>query len=81
MKKESNFLKGIKGVYTDEWSKWEHKNILTPIILKEMAMTVGYSRISFNKRDGSVSKLIPLEYRPASDRSRKNGNIFADLIK
>lgn len=81
MKKKSNFLKGIAGVYTDEWSRWNHKNVLTPLMLKEMATTVGYTRVLFNKRDGSTSKLIPLEFRPSSDRPNKDGNIFADLIK
>jgi predicted SAM-dependent methyltransferase len=81
LKGKSNFSKGMEGVYVDEWLRWGHKNVLTPTTLKEMAITVGYSKVVFNKRDGSISKLTPLEYRPASDRSSKDGNIFADLIK
>jgi hypothetical protein len=81
LEKGSEFSKGLNGVNTGEWSRWGHKNVLTPAMLKEMATIVGYSRIIFSKRDRSLSKLIPLEYRPASDRLRKGGNIFADLIK
>jgi len=81
LEKKSNFSKGMNGVCLDEWLRWGHKNILTFASLKEMATVVGYSRILFNERNESISKCIPLEYRPASDRSSKNGNIFADLIK
>ena len=81
MEKSSDFLKGIEGVYTAEWTRWEHKNILTPNTLKEMAFMVGYKKILFQKRDISKSKLIPLEFRPGFDRNILDGNIFADLIK
>jgi len=80
MKENSNFSKGKIGIYEREWNKHRHLNVLTPKILEEMAKMIGYSKISFNKRDKSISKEIPLEYRPGDDR-KESGNIFADLIK
>lgn len=77
----SNFTKGLKGVYSDEWDRWQHKSVLTPKTIVEMAEIVGYSKIILSKRDSSISRLIPFEYRPGSDRLKKEGNIFVDLIK
>lgn len=83
MQKKSDFKKGFKGVYIFEWNKWRHKNILTPRILKEMALMVGYSDVIFNTRDKSISDQTPLEYRPAplNEPVDDNEQIFADLIK
>ena len=78
---KSKFNKGYGGVYSDEWDKWHHINVLTPKTIVEMAETVGYSKVILSKRDKSISKFIPLEFRPGSDRSEDNGNIFVDLIK
>ena len=80
MKKNSIFNKGIDGVYVEEWEINEHINILTPNLLNELALLVGYKKVIFNNRNNSISDLIPLEYRPTFDRE-ENGNIFADLIK
>ena len=80
MKDHSDFTKGYNGVYIYEWDKHKDLNVLTPDMLKEMAITVGYSKIFFNTRNKSLSNEIPLEYRPADDRT-EDGNIFADLIK
>lgn len=80
MKQNSNFKLGKKGVYEKEWSKYVHKQILTPNILKELALLVGYTKVVFGERDKSISPLIPKEYRPGDDRP-EDGNIFADLIK
>lgn len=80
MRDNSDFSKGFSGVYFGEWDKNRHKNLLTPSSLQELALMVGYSKVIFNSRDKSISKLIPKEYRP--DLSRPvDGNIFADLIK
>ena len=81
MKKNSNFTKGFKGVYIEEWNKYEHLNILTPSMLEEMALMIGYSRIIFNSRNKSISNLIPLEFRPNLKTRGENENFFADLIK
>lgn len=81
MRDHSDFSKGMRGVYFSEWDKHKHINVLTPSLLQEMASMVGYGEILFNKRDASVSSLIPSEYRPAGDRPESDGNIFADLIK
>jgi predicted SAM-dependent methyltransferase len=81
MRDHSNFSRGYDGVYTDEWNKHGHLNVLTPNLLKEMALMVGYSKVVFTGRDQSTSKLIPLEYRPDPKTRGEYGNIFADLIK
>lgn len=80
MRDNSDFSKGFEGVYFGEWDKHLHKNVLTPSSLQELALMVGYSKVIFNSRDKSISKLIPKEYRPGRDRPA-DGNIFADLIK
>ena len=80
MQKNSDFKKGFKGVFVDEWDRHGHSNVLTPGMLEEMATMVGYSKILFRKRDQSISRDIPLEYRPSRTNSQRV-NIFADLIK
>lgn len=81
MRDKSNFSKGFEGVFFEEWDKHHHKNLFTPESLKEIALMVGYSEVKFGKRNQSVSKLIPLEYRPDPKDRPEDGNIFADLIK
>jgi len=83
MRDDSNFLKGASGVYIDEWNKHKHLNVFTHSLLRELALLIGYSKVIFNGRDQSISKLIPIEYRPApTSRCRsRHRNIFADLIK
>lgn len=81
MRKNSNFSKGFAGVYKDEWNNHRHLDVLTPKILEEYAVMVGYSKVVFNSKNGSTSPLLPKEYRPSGDRSQENGNIFADLVK
>ncbi|MBA3047755.1 methyltransferase domain-containing protein [Patescibacteria group bacterium] len=81
MDNDSDFTKGFNGVFIHEWDKHRHINILTPKILEEMALTVGYSKVIFTTRDNSTSKYIPLEYRPDPISRSDNGNIFADLVK
>lgn len=81
MRDYSDFSKGFAGVYVDEWDRWHHLNVLTPALLKEMALMVGYSSVVFNGRDQSIIKeYLPVEYRPSPNRP-ENGNIFADLVK
>ena len=81
MKEKSTFTLGKTGVYVDEWYKHGHLNLLTPNLLEEMALMVGYSKVLFTGRDKTTSKLIPLEYRPDPKDRSEYGNIFADLIK
>ncbi|MCU0513265.1 MAG: class I SAM-dependent methyltransferase [Anaerolineae bacterium] len=80
MRQSSDFTRGFAGVYVQEWDLYAHLNILSPGTLEELARLVGYSSVTFNHRDGSVSPLIPPEYRPGQDRP-EDGNLFADLIK
>ena len=81
MKKHSNFKLGMEGVYKPEWEKHIHKNVLSPVILKEMALLIGYKKVKFKKRNQSKAKDLPLEYRPDPHDRPENGNIFAVLIK
>lgn len=83
MRENSFFKKGKDGVFVNEWNVWHHHNIISPTILKEMALMVGYSSVEFNGKNASAIKdQLPIEYRPDElDRSSLDGNIFADLIK
>ncbi|MFX0134188.1 MAG: methyltransferase domain-containing protein [Candidatus Hodarchaeota archaeon] len=80
MEAHSNFSKGKSGVFIEEWDEPRHVNILTPLMLEELAKMIGYSKVIFNSRNNSTSKLIPLEYRPRPAKPEYR-NIFADLIK
>ena len=81
MRDHSDFSKGFAGVYVEEWNRCHHLNVLTPALLEEMALMVGYSSVIFNGRDQSIIKEhLPLEYRPSPKRP-EDGNIFADLVK
>jgi predicted SAM-dependent methyltransferase len=64
MRDHADFSHGYEGVYVAESDKHGHLNVLTPKILKEMALMVGYSKVVFTARDQSASELIPREYRP-----------------
>jgi hypothetical protein len=56
---------------------------MSPDILKEMAMMVGYCDIKFNSKNNSIAvDLLPSEYRPnENDRPAHDSNVFADMIK
>lgn len=81
MRDFSDFTKGLKGVFIGEWDNHQHINVLTPCLLQELALMVGYSKVIFNGRNLSVSALVPLEYRPDPNDRPEDGNIFADLVK
>jgi len=81
MKEHSNFKLGMYGVYTEEWNKNHHINVMTPYALQEMGRMIGYSEVILQQRNKSMSNLIPLEYRPDPHDRPEYGNIFADLIK
>jgi len=81
MRINSKFYKGREGVFVREWDDNSHVNLFTKEYLKEIATLIGYSKIIFNSKNSSISKGIPLEYRPSEDRDQVEGNIFADLIK
>lgn len=81
MMQYSDFKIGMAGIYKPEWEKHIHKNVLTPKILEEMALLVGYKKIIFSSRNKSKAKGLPLEYRPDPNDRPEDGNIFADLIK
>lgn len=81
MRDHSDFKKGFASIYVGEWDRWHHLSVLTPAMLEEMSKMVGYSKVIFNERDKSISALVPLEYRLGEARPKRDGNIFADLVK
>ena len=78
MRDYSDFTKGGQGVYVQEWDNHQHINVLTPVMLQEMALMVGYSKVLFNGRNQSICPLVPSEYRPDPNDRPEDGNIFAD---
>ena len=82
MQRHSHFAQGMKGVYTKEWTDWQHVSLFTRHSLEEMARLVGYREVVFNLKNQSVSPHRPkFEIRPGDDRDPLVGNIFADLLK
>lgn len=81
MRDHSDFTRGLAGTYTEEWDRWHHLNVFTPSYLEEVACMVGYGRVEFNERDGSLSPLVVAELRPTSGDRPEDGNLFADLVK
>jgi predicted SAM-dependent methyltransferase len=81
MRDHSDFTRGLTGTYTDEWDQWHHHNIFTPRYLEEVATMVGYGKVQFNERNGSISPLVVTELRPTPGNRPEDGNIFADLIR
>lgn len=79
MRDFSTFTQGAAGVHIGEWDRSHHVSVLTPSMLAEYARMVGYSEVIFNTKNGSISPLVPPEYRP-SDRPL-DGNLYADLVK
>lgn len=80
MKKHSDFTKGKSGVYTNEWNKHGHLNVLTPRYLEEIARLVGYREVVFTTKDTSQLEHLPRGYRPGPDRLNTE-QIFCDLVK
>lgn len=81
MRSRSHFDLGLKGVYNNEWDRHQHFNVLTEVVLKELALMVGYSEVFISSRDKSISGAIPREYRPDPSDRPTEGNLFADLVK
>jgi predicted SAM-dependent methyltransferase len=81
MRDHSDFTRGLAGIHTGEWDQWHHLNVFTPRYLEEMALMVGYSRVEFNERNGSVNPDVVPELRPTPGDRPEDGNVFADLIK
>jgi len=83
MRDNSHFEKGKDGVFVGEWDNWHHYSLMSPTILKDMALIVGYTDVYFNSKNKSiVAEELPLEYRPdEKDRPAVDGNVFADLVK
>lgn len=81
MRAHSDFSKGFAGVYQQEWDKHVHKNILTAHMLEILAKMVGYKKIIHQKRNKSLAKGLPLEYRPDPKDRPEVGNLYLDIIK
>lgn len=80
MRTMSDFSKGRDGVY-DEWAAWHHVNVPTKATLEEQAKIVGYSKVHFNEKNGTVSGVKFRERRPGGQYDQVEYNIFADLEK
>ena len=80
MSNNSNFSKGIGGVYQGEM-QWGHQCILTPRYLEEIALMVGYRAVVYTTKDNGVSIFAEADMRPGADRDPILGNIYADLLK
>jgi hypothetical protein len=83
MRDNSNFNKGKAGVFNGEWDYWHHFNVISPAILQELAVIVGYTQVIFNSKNKSIAAdKLPLEYRPdEKNRPAADSNVFADLVK
>lgn len=81
MKQNSDFAKGIRGVYAGEKEQWGHIALLTPDYLKEIAFMIGYREVVFTTKSHGVSPFAEADIRPLSDRDGVFGNIYADLLK
>jgi predicted SAM-dependent methyltransferase len=82
MRRHSHFEDGMEGVYTGEWTNWDHINLFTRHSLEEMARLVGYREVVFTLKNQGVSPYrLVNEVRPDDDRDPLTGNIFADLLK
>jgi predicted SAM-dependent methyltransferase len=82
MMRHSRFDDGMEGVYTGEWTNWDHINLFTRHSLEEMARMVGYREVVFTQKNQGVSPYrLANEVRPDQDRDPLIGNIFADLLK
>jgi glycosyltransferase involved in cell wall biosynthesis len=80
LNKSSDYSRGFEGIDPYLWERSNYQMVLTPRILEELALTIGYSKVSFTNKNESSSSLIPLECWPGDDQS-DDDNIFADLIK
>lgn len=81
MRSHSDFRRGFRGVFADEWDKDAHISIMTRAALEDLAILVGYRYVSFNIKNGGMSEFRYPEGRPGPDRDQDLGNIFADLLK
>jgi|GEM_PF-2360892 len=81
MRLHSDFEKGSQGVFSDEWKRWEHINLLTQKMIEEIATMIGYKRVHFTLKNHSLSDHHPGDSRPGSDRDENFGNIYAELLR
>ena len=81
LKNRCTLGKGIEGVSDEPWEKWQHKDMLSPGYISELAGAMGY-QIKFQKRGKSLAKELPKEYRPDPKQPyAEDSHIFVDLIK
>lgn len=81
MRLYSDFEKGCQGVFSDEWKRWQHINVLTRKMIEEMAKMIGYKRVHFTVKNRSLSEYHPGDSRPGTDRDENFGNIYVELLK
>ena len=81
MKVHSDFSKGFRGVYFDEFDLWDHLCLFTRGSMNELARVVGYRQVFFTAKSHGTSAFAVADTRPAKDRDQLTGNIYADLLK
>ncbi|WP_158923701.1 methyltransferase domain-containing protein [Acidisphaera sp. S103] len=81
MRVNSEFTKGIKGVYFEEFDKWGHVALFTKGFISDLAHAIGYSKVIFTEKNEGSSPYAVKDRRPGADRTWKDGNIFVDLMK
>jgi len=81
MKANSDFSKGFTGVYFGEFDRWAHVALFTKGLFTDLAQAIGYTKVIFNDKGRGLSPYAVQDRRPGEDRTWKNANIFADLMK
>jgi hypothetical protein len=81
MRVKSDFSKGIKGVYFEEFDKWGHIALFTKGFINDLGLAIGYEQAIFTEKDRASSPYAVKDRRPGADRNWENGNIFVDLLK
>lgn len=81
MRLHSDFNKGCQGVFSEEWKRWQHINVLSRKMIEEVATMIGYKRVHFTVKNRSLSEYHPGDSRPGTDRDENFGNIYVELLK
>ncbi len=81
MRANSDFSKGMEGVYFGEFDRWAHLALFTKGLFKDLAEAIGYTKVIFTEKHGGSSPYAVPDRRPGQDRTWQNANIFADLVR
>jgi len=81
MRRNSDFAKGMDGVYFGEFDKWGHICLFTRGLMADLAEAIGYRYVYFTAKSCGSSQFALADNRPFNDRDLVTGNLFADLMK